>query len=123
MTYRKPSNSKLQFSKVLPIWGVSHTNVVNMAFEELMHKLGIGTVRDYFDKLRVLIAISVFVCAIVGASNFGPKGFAIGGLLGLAGPAAVLWCGVLLIGAVIFLAIYVAGWAVILWIAWWLLHS
>lgn len=88
-----------------------------------MHKLGIGTVRDYFHRLRVLIAISVLVCALTGAFNFGIKGFAIGGLLGLAAPAAILWLGVLLIGIAIFVAIYVAAWAVILWVAWWLLHS
>ena len=127
MSYRKPSGRssgrKFQFSKVLPIWGVSHTNVVNMAFETLMHKLGIGTMRDYFRKLRILIAVCVLVCALTGASNYGIKGFFLGAVLGLAAPAAILWLGVLLFGIVIFLAIYVAAWAVILWIAWWLLHS
>lgn len=130
MAYRSPRKSsgkssgrKFPFSKVLPIWGVSHTNVVNMAFEALMHRLGIGTMRDYFRKLRILIAISVLVCALTGASNFGLKGFFLGGLLGLAAPAAFLWLGVLLAGVVIFLAIYVAAWALILWAAWWLLHS
>ena len=100
MAYRSPRNSsgrssgrKFQFSKVLPIWGVSHTNVVNMAFETMMHKLGIGTMRDYFRKLRILIAVCVLVCALTGASNYGIKGFAIGAVLGLAAPAAILWLG------------------------------
>src|ERR1035437_1360978 len=123
MAYRKPSGRKFPVSKVLPIWCVSHTNVVNMAFETLMHRLGIGTMQDYFRKLRILIAISVLVCALIGASNFGIKGFAIGGLLGLAAPAALLWLGILLIGILIYMAIYVAAWAAILWVAWWLLHS
>ena len=130
MAYRSPRKTsgksfgrKFQFSKVLPIWGVSHTNVVNMTFEALMHKLGIGTMQDYFRKLRILIAISVIVCALIGASNFGIKGFAIGGLLGLAAPVAILYCGVLLIGVVAFLAIFCLAWALILWAAWWLLHS
>ena len=123
MAPRRSSGRKFQFSKVLPIWGVSHTNVVNMAFETLMHKLGIGTMRDYFRKLRILIAVCVLVCALTGASGYGLKGFAIGALLGLAAPAAILWLGVLLFGIVIFLAIYCFAWAVILCIGWWLLHS
>ena len=123
MAYRKPSGRKFPVSKVLPIWGASHTNVVNMTFQLLMHKLGIGTVQDYFRKLRILIAISVLICALIGASGYGLKGFVFGGLLGLTAPAAILWLGVLLIGIVIFLAIFVAAWAVILWAAWWLLHS
>src|ERR1035437_8297145 len=123
MAYRKPSGRKFPVSKVLPIWCVSHTNVVNMAFEALMRKFGIGTMQDYFRKLRILIAISVLVCALIGASNFGIKGFIVGGVLGLAAPAAILWFGILLIGILIFLAIFCLAWAVILWIAWWLLHS
>ena len=120
MAYRKPASRKFKVKDVLPIWGVSHTNVVNMAFETLMRKFGIGTMHDYFCKLRILIAISVLVCALTGASGYGLKGFIVGGLLGLAAPAAILWLGILLIGIVIFLAIYVAAWAVILWVAWWL---
>lgn len=123
MAPRRTFGRKIKVSEVLPIWGVSHTNLVNMAFETLMHKLGITDVRSYFNKLRVLIAISVLVCALVGASNFGIKGFFLGGLLGLAAPVAILWLGVLLIGIVIFLAIFVAAWTLILWVAWWLLHS
>lgn len=126
MAYRSPRKSsgrKFAVSKVLPIWGVSHTNVVNMAFEALMHKLGITDMRSYFLKLRIWIVIAVLVCAISGAYNYGIKGFILGGLLGLAAPAVLLWLGVLLIGIVVFLAIYVAAWAVILWVAWWLLHS
>lgn len=130
MAYRSPrktsgksSGRKFQFSKVLPIWGVSHTNVVNMAFETLMHKLGIGTMQDYFRKLRILIAISVLACALTGAFGYGLKGFILGGLLGLAAPAAILWLSVLAVGILTFLVIYVASWALILWAAWWLLHS
>ena len=123
MAPRRTFGRKIKVSEVLPIWGVSHTNLVNMAFETLMHKLGITDVRSYFNKLRVLIAISVLVCALTGASNFGIKGFAIGGLLGLAAPAAILWLGILLIGIVIFLAIFVAAWTLILWAAWWLING
>ena len=126
MAYRSPrktSSRKLQFSKVWPIWGVTHTNVVNMAFEALMHKLGITDVRSYFLKLRIWIVIAVLVCALGGAYNYGIKGFILGGVLGLAAPAAILWLGILLIGVVAYLAIYCLVWALILWAAWWLLHS
>ena len=130
MAYRSPRRSsgkasgrKFPVSKFLPIWGVSHTNVVNMAFATLMHKLGIGTMQDYFRKLRILIAISVLACALTGASGYGLKGFILGGLLGLAAPAAILWLGVLLIGIVIFLAIYVAAWALVICFLWWFLSA
>ena len=107
----------------MPIWGVSQTDTVTMTFELLMRKLGIGTMQDYFRKLRILIAISVLVCALTGASGYGLKGFILGGLLGLAAPAALLWLGVLLIGIVIFLAIYVAAWALVICFLWWFLSA
>jgi len=130
MAYRSPrktsgksSGRKFQFSKVLPIWGVSHTNVVNMAFATLMHKLDIGTMQDYFRKLRILLAISVLVCALIGASGFGLKGFCIGGLLGLFAPVAPIWLGVLLIGIALYLVVCCLAWVAIWFIAMWLLHS
>ena len=123
MAYRKPAGRKFKVREVLPIWGASHTNVVNMAFEALMLKLGITDMRSYFLKLRIWIVIAVFVCALGGAYNYGIKGFILGGVLGLAAPAAILWLGILLIGVVAYLAIYCLVWALILWAAWWLLHS
>src|SRR5450759_385084 len=123
MAYRKPAGRKVKVSEVLPIWGVSQTNTVNMAFEALMRKLGIGTMRDYFRKLRVLIAISVLVCALTGASGYGLKGFVFGGLLGLAAPAAILFFGVLLVGILIYMAIYVAAWALVICFLWWFLSA
>ena len=114
MAYRKPAGRKFQVTKVLPIWGASHTNAVNMAFEALMLKFGISDTRSYFLKLRILIVIAVLVCALGGAYNYGIKGFILGGVLGLAAPAAILWLGILLIGVVAYLAIYCLVWALIL---------
>ena len=94
-----------------------------MTFKLLMRKFGIGTMQDYFRKLRVLIAISVLVCALTGASNFGIKGFAIGGLLGLAAPAAILWFGILLVGILIYMAIWVAACALVICFLWWFLSA
>ena len=123
MAYRKPAGRKFKVREILPIWGASQTNAVNMAFEALMVKLGVSDMRSYFLKLRIWIVIAVLVCALGGAYNYGIKGFILGGVLGLAAPAAILWLGILLIGVVAYLAIYCLVWALILWAAWWLLHS
>ena len=92
-----------------------------MFFRMLMLKFGITDAKSYWHKLRTVIVISAFVCAVFGASNYGIKGFILGGLLGLAAPAALLWLGILLIGIVIFLAIYVAAWALVICFLWWFL--
>ena len=65
--------------------------------------------------MRTPIAIGVMVCAGIGASSHGPTGFALGGLLGLAAPAAMLWLAVLLMGIVVYLGIYLLAWYV-LWL-------
>jgi len=88
-----------------------------------MERFDITDVRSYFQKWRIPIAISVVVCACSGAASDGLKGFVIGGLLGIVAPIALLWLGVMLALITLFLAIYFAAWAVILWILWWLLHS
>src|ERR1035437_1383453 len=124
MTYRSPRKStgrKFHVSKVLPIWGISQTDTVTMTFKLLMHKLGIGTMQDYFRKLRILIVISVLVCALTGASGYGFKGFILGGLLGLAAPAAILWLGILAVGILIYMAIWVAASALVICFLWWFL--
>ena len=89
---------KLHLIEVLPIWTPVHSDTVNLAFQLLLLKLGITNVSSYFRKLRIAIAISVVVCALVGASLYGLKGFFLGGLLGLIASAALLWLGVMLIG-------------------------
>ena len=94
-----------------------------MTFKLLMHKLGIGTMQDYFRKLRILIVISVLVCALTGASGYGFKGFILGGLLGLAAPAAILWLGILAVGILIYMAIWVAASALVICFLWWFLSA
>jgi len=88
----------------------------------LLERFGITDVRSYFQKLRIPIAISVTVCACLGASSHGLKGFLIGGLLGVIAPVTLLWLGVMLVLITIFLAIYFIAWAVILCLGWWILH-
>lgn len=91
-----------------------------MVFISLLSRLGISDVSSYFRKLRTAIAISVVVCACIGASDSGLKGLILGGLLGLFAPAALLWLGVMLFGITIFLTMYFAVWAAILYALWWL---
>ena len=123
MAYRKPSGRKLKVSEVLPTWTSTHQTVVNMVFADLMARLEITDLQSYFRRLRVWIVIGAVIGSIYGAATYGFTGFVIGAALGLTAPAAILWLGILLIGIAIFIAIYVAAWAVILWVAWWLLHS
>jgi len=68
--------------------------------------------------MRIPIAICVVVCALVAASFYGLKGFFLGGLLGSIAPAALLWLGVMLVGATIFIAIYAAAWTAIVAFFW-----
>jgi hypothetical protein len=125
MTYPKRMRRKkaVTLSQVLPIWTASHAAAANGIFLGLLERIGITDVRSYFHKLRGLIVISVVVCACSGAANVGLKGFAIGGLLGLVAPLALLWAGVILTLAVIYLAIFAAAWAAIFGIAGWLLRQ
>jgi len=81
---------------VPPIWSHSNTAAAHMFFKDVMERLGITDVRSYFQKWRVPIAISIVVCALTGAVSDGLKGFAIGGLLGIVAPIALLWIGVML---------------------------
>lgn len=122
MGYRAPKR-RFHLSQVLPIWTPSSSAATNLAFMSLLLRLGITDVESYFRKLFVAIVISVVVCAAVGASGSGLKGLVLGGLLGLVAPAALLWLGVMLVGVAIYLAVYFAAWAVILWGLGWLLFG
>ncbi len=126
MAYRSPKRSswrQLKPSQVLPIWTTANSNAANLVAKELLVHLGVTDLPTYFKKLRVAIVISVIVCILVGASNYGLKGVFFGGLLGLFAPVALIWLGVLLIGIAIYMAVYCFVWAVILCVLWWLLHS
>ena len=123
MAYQKSSWRKLKPSEVLPLWTRAHTSIAQLGFQAVMQKLGITDISSYWHRLRAWIVASVIVCILVGASNYGLKGVFLGGLLGLIAPVALLLLGVTLVVVVIYLAIYCFVWAVILCVAWWLLHS
>ena len=126
MAYRsskRSSGAKVHLTEVLPIWTTHHSSTVNLAFVALLQKLHITDVPSYFRQLRTPIAICVVVCAWIGAAFYGLTGLFLGGLLGLIAPAALLWLGVMLVGAAIFIAIYVAAWAAIVSFIWWFIGA
>lgn len=110
-------------AQILPSYGTTQTDTINMVSESVFLHFGITDIASYFRKMRYLIAISVIVCAIYGASIDGPKGFAIGALCGLAAPAAVVWLGVMLVYVVIYLAVWFAAMAVVLYALWWFISG
>lgn len=126
MAYRsskRSSGRKVHLTEVLPIWTTAHSGTVNLVFHALLLKLGITDVSSYFSKLRTSIAICVVVCPWVGAAFYGLKGFFLGGLLGVIAPAALLWLGVMLVGAAIFIAIYAVAWTAIVAFLWWFIGA
>ncbi len=123
MAYRKTSRRKFQYSQVVPVWTSTHTDTVTLAYQALMSRLGITDIPSYFRQLRYAIAISVVVCACIGASTYGITGLFLGGLAGLLAPAAMLWFAVLLVGIAIYLGLFVAAWAVICVCAKWFLSE
>jgi hypothetical protein len=116
MGYRSKRNSKFRPADALPIWNSNQQDAANVVFEALMLKLGVTDLPSYFRELKLYIAICVVICTCYGASEYGLTGFAIGGLLGMVGPAAILWLGVMLIGLAIFIAVYVLSWMAILFV-------
>lgn len=120
---KQSSGPKVHLTEVLPIWTTAHSGTVNMVFHALLQKLGITDVHSYFRKLRIPIAICVVVGALVGVSFYGLKGFFLGGLLGVIAPAALLWLGVMLVGAAIFIALYAIAWTAIVSFIWWFIGA
>jgi hypothetical protein len=100
----------------MPIWRSPQQDAANVVFEALMLRFGVSDLPSYFRELKLSIAICVVICACYGASEYGLTGAVIGGLLGLAGPAAILWLFVMVIGIAIFIAIYVLSWMAILFV-------
>ena len=123
MASRKAPWRKLRPSEVLPVWTSSHTDTVTMALRDLFCRMGITDVPSYFRQLRILIAISVMVCAIAGGIHWGLTGFFLGGLSGVLVPAAVLWLAVMVVAIAIWLGIYIAAWALIWTIFKWCLSE
>ncbi len=123
MAYRKSSWRQVKPSQVLPIWTTTHSNAATLVVQELFARIGVTDIRTYFQQLRVAIVICVIVCACIGASNYGLKGVFLGGLLGIAAPAAAIFLAVVVVLAAILLGVYCLAWVAIYYIACWLLGS
>jgi len=79
---------------------------------------GVYDVPSYFRQLRAWIAITTVTGACIGAANYGFAGFFIGAVLGLAGPAVLTWITVMVLGALLFAAIYMIALAAVFWVLW-----
>ena len=123
MAYRKSSWRHLKPSQVLPLWTPTHSQAAHLIALEIFHKLGISDIPSYWHKLRGAIVLSAIVCACIGSSNYGLKGVLLGGLLGIAAPAAAIFLAVVVVLAVMLLGVYCLAWIAIYYIACWLLGS
>ena len=125
MAYRgpkRPSWRQLRPSQVLPIWSTANTNVANIVAGELLAHFGVTDIRSYFRQLRVVIVICAIVGACIGASSYGDgKSLIICALLGVVAPAGLIWLGTVLVLVCVFLTVYCAAWAVILYLFFWIL--
>jgi hypothetical protein len=92
-----------------------------MAYEAMMHGIGVTDLASYWRHMKLSISVSAIVCALYGVSGYGLTGMLLGALLGITMPAAILWFAVLLLGIVLYLAVYCLAWATILTVGWWLL--
>ncbi len=123
MAYRKSSWRQLKPSQVLPLWTPAHSDTANLITQSVFYKLGITDLPSYWHKLQGAIVLSVIICACIGASNYGLKGVFLGGLLGIAAPAAAIFLAVVVVLAAILLGVYCLAWIAIYYVACWLLGS
>ena len=123
MAYRKSSWRQLKPSQVLPLWTPAHSDTANLITQSVFYKLGITDLPSYWHKLQGAIVLSVIICACIGASNYGLKGVFLGGLLGIAAPAAAIFLAVVVVLAAILLGVYCLAWIGIYYVACWLLGS
>jgi hypothetical protein len=81
---------------------------------------GVVDFRSYLRILRIPIALCVFIGSIAGATNAGFSGLITGGLLGVMAPAGLVWLGMLLVYIAIYMLVYFATWAVLIFVLCWL---
>lgn len=117
---RRP-NKRSTVHQILPFRSVEQIETTNLVAASVIWGRGITDLPSYFRELRVSILLGLFVGACLGLSSYGLKGLIVGGLLGMAAPAVLLWLGVVLVAIFIPLLVYVALWSAILYgIGWFL---
>ena len=123
MAGRKPSLRGPKLSQVLPVWTSANADLNTAIFLSFMQRLGVHDISSYLRRF----AIPNFLCAVIGAAigafHSGFWGLIVGALLGLATPAALIWLAVTLVHVAAYLAVFCAAWAVIFYVARWILSS
>lgn len=107
----------------VPLFRRKQIDATALMFVLLMDEIGVTDIPSYFKKLRIWIGATVVICAAFGTSWYGLNGFIWGTLAGIAAPAVLLWLGVVLGYALVYLAVFFAAWAVLPFLLCWLLRS
>ena len=118
--YRK---SRSRLLDAVPTWGQAQTDATTVMFKMLMEKLGVTDVPSYFRRLWFWIGACVVLCALFGAHRNGFEGVIWGALAGIVAPGGLLWLGVILSCVLVYMAVFFAAWAVLLYGALWLLRQ
>ena len=123
MAARKTPLRGSKISRVLPIWTVENADLNTAIFVSCMQRLGINSLPSYLRKFAIPVLLCALVGAGVGTFHSGVSGLIVGALLGLATPAALIWLAVTLVHVAAYLAVFCAAWAVIFYVARWILSS
>jgi hypothetical protein len=122
-TSRRPSKGKVTLSQVAPIWNAQRAEVNTAIFTTCLLGLGIYDLGSYWRKLRIPIVICMFIGIVVGLVQGGFKGIFIGVAMGFVTPAAAIWLGLTLFHIAVILVAFVAAWAAILFVGYWILSG
>ena len=120
-TSRPSQKSRFKASDYVPIWNQQHTVTTNLMAEMAFDRLGVRDVRSYFQQLAIPIALSSVIAGVVGAYHWGLQGAVLGVLAGIAAPAASVYLLLVLAYAAVLILAFVAAWAVILWVVFFVL--
>ena len=120
---RSTANVPAKFRLLVPTWGQAQTDTTNLLFKVLMDKLGVTDGPSYFRRLWFWIGACVVLGAVFGAHRNGVEGVIWGALAGIVAPGGLLWLGVILSCVFVYMAVFFAAWAVLLYGLLWLLRQ
>ena len=114
---------KVKPSDVLPIFTTHHSDTATLLLTSTMSRLGITDLKSYLERLKLPIVICTVLGALIGAGRYQFMGLVSGALAGMVAPAAAIWICVTLFVVALYMFVFCAVWAVIIWVLWWILHS
>lgn len=117
----RPQKAQFTASDYLPLWNQQHTNTTNLMAEMAFDRLGISDWLSYFQVLAIPIALCTGVGCACGYYYWGVKGALLGIFGGMATPAAFVYLLVVVAYAAAILLAFVAAWAVVLWLVYFVL--